>query len=66
MVKLYIQCKRLFKRIMVYNAATGKHIMWFEDRPDAITSSGYFVATSTQPNGPCQAELHRCRLAEHP
>eukprot|EP00039_Didymoeca_costata_P021798 m.345456 g.345456 ORF g.345456 m.345456 type:complete len:364 (-) comp26482_c0_seq1:23-1114(-) len=41
-----------FRPHVVYNQASNKYVMWFEDRPTAIVSSGYFVATSSTPEGP--------------
>jgi hypothetical protein len=36
---------------VVFNKNTEVFVMWFEDRKDAITSAGYFVATSKSPTG---------------
>ena len=55
-----------FRPHVVYNARTKQFVMWFEDRPDAITSSGYFVATSTQPNGPFVTVASRVAVADVP
>ena len=34
-----------FRPHVVYNARTAQYVMWFEDRPDAITSSVYLSGT---------------------
>ena len=55
-----------FRPHVVYNARTQKFVMWFEDRPDAITSSGYFVATSDGPVGPFTTVASKVAVADVP
>ena len=40
--------------------------MWFEDRPSAIVSSGYSVATSTSPSGPFATVVTAVAMADVP
>lgn len=41
-----------FRPHVVYNPATMLFVMWFENRPSAIVSQGYTIATSSAPEGP--------------
>ena len=41
-----------FRPHVVHNPRTGEFVMWFEDRPSPINSSGYAVATSRHAAGP--------------
>lgn len=42
----------VFRPCVVYNAKTQQFLMWYEDRPDAFTSSSYAVAASPTAGGP--------------
>lgn len=55
-----------FRPHVVRNAVAGKYVMWFENRPEAITSSGYSVATSTSPTGPFQTIEDTVPVADVP
>lgn len=55
-----------FRPHVVYNANTKTFVMWFEDRPSAIVSSGYSVATSTSPSGPFATVVTAVAMADVP
>ena len=42
----------VFRPCVVYNAKTGRFVMWFEDRGGGNSSSYYQVATANSPEGP--------------
>jgi hypothetical protein len=41
-----------FRPHVVFNVNSARFVMWFEDRPSAINSSGYSVAVSPDASGP--------------
>ena len=55
-----------FRPHVVYNAAKSIFVMWFEDRPDAISSSGYAVATAPAPEGPFTTVASKVAVADVP
>ena len=55
-----------FRPHVVHNANTGKFVMWFEDRPSAIVSSGYSVATAVSPAGPFATVATKVAMADVP
>ena len=46
--------------------AQGKYVMWFENRPAPIASSGYAVATSLSPKGPFHVLHAKVAVADVP
>lgn len=56
-----------FRPHVIYNVRTKLFVMWYEDRAhNAITSSGYFVATSTTPEGPFHTVQENVTVADVP
>ena len=55
-----------FRPHVIYNEATKRFVMWYEDRAHAITSSGYFVATSKTPEGPFATVQENVTVADTP
>jgi beta-xylosidase len=55
-----------FRPHVVHNSATGKYVMWYENRPSAIVSSGYAVATSDTPEGPFITVKNEVAVADVP
>lgn len=55
-----------FRPHVVHNANTGKYVMWFEDRPHPISSSGYSVAVANNPAGPFVTVATSVKMADVP
>ena len=55
-----------FRPHVVYNAHTRQYVMWYEDRPQAISSAGYAVAVSDAPEGPFRTVASRVAVADVP
>lgn len=55
-----------FRPHVVFNKARNSYVMWFEDRPAAIRSSGYSVATSDSPYGPFHTIKSNVAMADVP
>ena len=55
-----------FRPHVVFNKHTKQYVLWYEDRPHAIQSSGYFVATSNVPEGPFTTVQKNVTVADVP
>lgn len=55
-----------FRPHVVFNERTARYVMWYEDRPSAIVSSGYAVATAAQPEGPFLTVAQAVAVADVP
>ena len=55
-----------FRPHVVFNEATQLFVMWYEDRPQAIRSSGYTIAVSKGPEGPFHTEATKVAVAGVP
>ena len=55
-----------FRPHVVYNERTSTYLMWYEDRPEAISSSGYAVASSPTPEGPFKTVASKVAVADVP
>ena len=52
-----------FRPQVVFNAASGQFVMWYEDRWTNATNPGYAVATSATPQGPFTTIADTVRMA---
>lgn len=55
-----------FRPHVVYNPGTALFVMWFENRPSAIVSKGYTIATSPSPEGPFTVVRTEVAVADTP
>jgi hypothetical protein len=55
-----------FRPHVVYNPGTTLFVMWFENRPSAIVSKGYTIATSPSPEGPFTVVRTEVAVADTP